>query len=134
MSCTEYRIYPDGTVLSEDEYEEDVLQSYSDDYKTVEVPDEVRDHIIDGFVALLPHEANPWEVGGLFVTPEMQGRGIGHALIRHAAELKGTLTVLVYERNEQARRAYDRMGFELRGKTEDDAGFTQLEMIRTVQG
>ena len=51
MSCTEYRIYPDGTVLSEDEYEEDVLQSYSDDYKTVEVPDEVRDHIIDGFVA-----------------------------------------------------------------------------------
>ena len=51
MSATEYRLYPDGTVLSEDEYEEDILQSYSDDYKTVEVPDEIRDHIIDTFVA-----------------------------------------------------------------------------------
>jgi hypothetical protein len=51
MFFTEYRLYPDGTVLCEDEYEEDVLQSYSDDYKTFRVPDEVRDHIIDTYVA-----------------------------------------------------------------------------------
>lgn len=45
MNATEYRLYPDGTVLSEDEYEEDVLQSYSDDYKTVMIPNELLDYI-----------------------------------------------------------------------------------------
>jgi len=51
MFCTEYRLYPDGTVLSEKEYDADSLQSYADDYKTFTVPDEIRDHIIDAFVA-----------------------------------------------------------------------------------
>ena len=34
----------------EDEYEEDVLQSYSDDYRTVEVPHEVLDYIVNNAV------------------------------------------------------------------------------------
>ena len=49
MSFTEYRLYPDGTVQHQDEYEEDVLQSYSYDYLTVEIPDEVLNHIIESF-------------------------------------------------------------------------------------
>jgi hypothetical protein len=49
MNATEYRLYPDGTVLSEDEYEEDVLQSYSDDYKAVTIPNELLCHIQEEF-------------------------------------------------------------------------------------
>ena len=54
MSETEYRLYPDGTVLHEDDYEDDVLQSYSDDYLSVKIPDEVIDYIVQSSVLVIP--------------------------------------------------------------------------------
>jgi hypothetical protein len=43
---TQYRIYADGTVVHEDDFEEyDHMQPYSDDYRTVSVPDEVIEYI-----------------------------------------------------------------------------------------
>ncbi|MCI5158720.1 MAG: hypothetical protein D3906_09845 [Candidatus Electrothrix sp. AUS1_2] len=48
---TQYRIYADGTVVHEDDFEEydgfDDSQPFGDDYRTVSVPDEVIEHIAD---------------------------------------------------------------------------------------
>lgn len=50
MPETQYRIYPDNTVVHEDEFEEvDHMQPYSDDYRTVSVPDAVVDFIAESF-------------------------------------------------------------------------------------
>lgn len=47
---TLYRIYADGTVVHEDEFEEvDHSGALSDDYKTVSVPDLIIDYIVDSF-------------------------------------------------------------------------------------
>ena len=48
MSNTEYRIYPDGDVVHQDDFtEQDDARAYSpaDDYETVSVPDILIDHI-----------------------------------------------------------------------------------------
>lgn len=63
-------------------------------------------------------------VGGIFVAPGQQGRGIGRMLITHAMDRKGTLSLEVYTENEQAMRFYMAFGFvEVSRKATDDEGF-----------
>ncbi len=50
-----------------------------------------------GFISLLDTF-----IGGLFVAPDRQGLGIGRALIAHALDLKGELSLEVYTANVQA--------------------------------
>jgi len=72
-----------------------------------------------GFISLLDSF-----IGGLFVTPEQQGRGIGRKLIAHALALKGELSLEVYIANEQAVRFYRSLGFtELSRRSVDDFGY-----------
>ena len=74
-----------------------------------------------GFIGLLDGDEGG-HVGGLFVEPGAHGRGIGRALLEHAALLKGTLTVEVYEANRAA-TFYRRCGFVDVGRKErDDEG------------
>ncbi|MFH8404690.1 GNAT family N-acetyltransferase [Streptomyces sp. NPDC018019] len=61
------------------------------------------------------------EVGGLFVAPEAQGRGIGAQLLEHAASLHGALTLEAFERNTAARTFYAHLGFTERGRRTDEA-------------
>jgi putative acetyltransferase len=62
-------------------------------------------------------------VGGLFVAPARQGQGIGRALITHALERKGELSLEVYTRNERAFRFYIGLGFrEVSRRQIDDLG------------
>lgn len=71
------------------------------------------------------------EIGGLFVAPEVQGHGIGRALVEHAAAIRGAVTLEVYERNTSARRFYERMGFvEVRRRTDEDTGHELIELRR----
>lgn len=53
------------------------------------------------------------EVGGIFVDPGHQGRGIGRALMKHAESTRPFLELTVFAANLGARRFYDRYGFEL---------------------
>lgn len=47
---TQYRIYADGTVVHEDDFEEyDHAQPYYDDYRTVSVPDKIVGFIAESF-------------------------------------------------------------------------------------
>lgn len=61
---------------------------------------------VKGFIALIGNE-----VGGLFVHPEEQGRGIGRYLMDHAALRHEPLLTEVFEENRSGRRFYERYGF-----------------------
>ncbi|WP_033074836.1 GNAT family N-acetyltransferase [Sphingopyxis sp. MWB1] len=77
----------------------------------------IKDHPI-AFIGLLGEH-----VGGLFVTPEAQGRGAGRALIAHALALKGRLSLEVYADNHGARAFYAALGFrEISRRDVDDEG------------
>jgi putative acetyltransferase len=50
----------------------------------------------------------------LYVDPRFQGRGIGSALLERAKELRPQgFRLWVFQRNEEARRFYERRGFRL---------------------
>ena len=59
-----------------------------------------------GFISLLGTF-----IGGLFIAPSHQGRGIGRKLIAHALDRKGNLSLEVYLQNQQAVRFYAALGF-----------------------
>ncbi|MDJ0756057.1 MAG: GNAT family N-acetyltransferase [Ardenticatenaceae bacterium] len=68
----------------------------------------VREARVVGFISLIGHE-----VGAIFVDPNVQGQGIGRALMDHARALRGELEVEVFKANRVGRRFYDRYGFVL---------------------
>lgn len=71
-----------------------------------------------GFISLLDTF-----VGGIFVSPREQGRGIGRRLIAHALSARDGLTLEVYTANEQTCRFYATLGFrELSRRGVDDEG------------
>lgn len=71
-----------------------------------------------GFISLLDKF-----VGGIFVAPGQQGKGVGRQLIAYALERKGQLTLEVYTQNEQALRFYKSLGFrEVSRRPYDDEG------------
>lgn len=73
-------------------------------------------------------------IGGLFVTPGQQGRGVGRKLIACALERKGKLSLEVYVQNRQAIRFYAKLGFtEVSRRLVDDDGFP-FENVRLQLG
>jgi putative acetyltransferase len=57
----------------------------------------------------------------LFVHPQWFGKGIGRDLTRYAIEVLGATAVDVNEQNEQAMGFYEKMGFEVTGRSATDA-------------
>lgn len=78
-----------------------------------------------GFIGLLDHF-----IGGLFIDPAMQGRGIGRALVEHALRRKGELELDVYAANPMAPAFYARLGFRETSRRPNDDGGLPLEVIR----
>ncbi len=67
------------------------------------------------------------ELTHLYVAPEAQNQGIGSALLEHAkAESPDGLYLWVFQKNEGARRFYERHGFRLVELT-DGAGNMERE-------
>jgi putative acetyltransferase len=60
------------------------------------------------------------KIDALFLAPEQSRRGGGRALVRHAEQLKGELTVDVNEQNVAACRFYEACGFVVEGRSELD--------------
>ncbi|MEN8235436.1 MAG: GNAT family N-acetyltransferase [Actinomycetota bacterium] len=84
----------------------------------------VVDGRIVGFVSMLGNE-----VGGLFVAPTFQGRGIGRALLDHAAASRRYLELGVFEDNAIGRRFYDAYGFRTVDRhMNEDTGSPELRL------
>ena len=80
---------------------------------------------VAGFIALMGNE-----VGGIFVKPELQGRGIGRALMDHAAGSRASLFLDVFKQNSIGRRFYDRYGFRFqREHVNEQTGHLQLRLL-----
>ncbi|MDZ3830979.1 MAG: GNAT family N-acetyltransferase [Sphingopyxis sp.] len=78
-----------------------------------------------GFVGLLDNF-----IGGLFIDPDVQGRGAGRALVAHARALKGELSLEVYTANTGACAFYNALGFrEISRRPEDDHGLPFENML-----
>lgn len=79
---------------------------------------------VSGFISLA--EAR---ICALFVEPEMQGKGIGRALLEHAKNLKGRLSLMVYRENEKAICFYKKCGFvEVNEEVDEFTGCMQILM------
>lgn len=76
-----------------------------------------------GFVSMVGNE-----VGGLFVSPSFQNRGVGRALLDHAAATRPYLELEVFRANTIGRRFYDAYGFRVTGEGLDDA--TGMPVLR----
>ncbi len=69
---------------------------------------------VTGFISIVRRK-----VCALFVAPEMQGKGIGRALLEHAKNLNRKLSLKVYRENENAFRFYSKYGFVVLGEEVD---------------
>lgn len=70
---------------------------------------------VQGFIALIGNT-----VGGFFVAPAQQGRGIGRALMDDAVARRDRLELDVFSRNTASRRFYAAYGFIDRGERLDE--------------
>lgn len=82
------------------------------------------DDVPVGFIGLLDNF-----IGGLFVDPAHQGKGLGAALITHALTLRPTLSLDVYALNEGAHRFYVRLGFVETARSATDSDGLPFETI-----
>ncbi|AKB12810.1 putative acetyltransferase [Methanosarcina thermophila] len=77
-----------------------------------------------GFISLVGER-----ICALFIAPEMQGRGIGTALLEHAKTLRGRLSLKVYRENKRAFSFYKKHGFTATGEEVDEyTGCVQILM------
>lgn len=69
-------------------------------------------------------------LGGLFIAPDYQGKGIGTRLLKLGKKIHDELELCVYAENRQAIRFYQKQGFRITGeRTEETTGHTELLMI-----
>ena len=108
------------------------------------VADELASGSLELWVLTEADEARGWmglsgaKIEGLFLAPEARGRGGGRQLIDHAQALSGgALSVDVNEQNPEARGFYERLGFVVTGRSDEDGGgrpFPLLHLRRPAPG
>lgn len=70
---------------------------------------------IYGFIALVENK-----IAAIFVSPELQGKGIGKLLINHAKGIRNNLELSVYQKNINSVRFYESVGFKVVAETLDE--------------
>jgi len=63
---------------------------------------------IIGFIAMQNNE-----IGGLFVDPNQQSKGVGTALVKHISQFHDTIEVDVFEKNKIGKPFYEKYGFKV---------------------
>ena len=83
-----------------------------------------QDGQVAGFISLFGNF-----IGGLFVAPAFQHRGIGTCLIEHAQTIHRSLFLDVFRENARAIRFYRHCGFEItREGFDEQTGLAELTM------
>ena len=73
------------------------------------------DKMIQGFIGI-----NDEYIEGIFVSDEMQSRGIGKILLDYIKDKKDRLQLKVYQKNVRAMSFYQREGFTIQGEGMDE--------------
>lgn len=73
------------------------------------------DKIIQGFIGI-----NDEYIEGIFVSDEMQSRGIGKILLDYIKDKKDRLQLKVYQKNVRAMSFYQREGFTIQSEEMDE--------------
>ncbi len=82
------------------------------------------DGVVVGFLSLIGNE-----VGAIFVDPDVQGSGIGRALMDWARGQRPYLELGVFEDNEIGLRFYEQYGFRRVGRrVEESTGMSELRL------
>lgn len=63
---------------------------------------------IIGFISMMENE-----IGGLFVNPKNQSKGIGTSLVNHMKQFHKELEVEVFEQNKIGKPFYEKFGFKI---------------------
>ncbi|WP_432618986.1 GNAT family N-acetyltransferase [Butyricicoccus sp.] len=80
---------------------------------------------IEGFIGL-----NDNYIEGIFVKKTAQSKGIGKQLLNHAKEIKSTLRLSVYQKNEKAIQFYLREKFSIQSENMDaNTGEKEFVMV-----
>lgn len=91
--------------------EDDFVEKLRKDMTEIYIPNsktwvyEENNEII-GFIGMLGNE-----IGGLFVLPNQQSKGVGTKLVNFISELHDELEVEVFKKNNIGRAFYDKYGF-----------------------
>jgi len=83
------------------------------------------DNSIMGFISMLDNE-----IGGLFVLPDKQSRGIGSSLVDFVSQSHSALEVEVFKKNSIGRAFYEKYGFKLQKQYFHEA--SSNEVLRLV--
>ena len=73
------------------------------------------DKMIQGFIGI-----NDEYIEGIFVSDEMQSRGIGNILLDYIKDKKDRLQLKVYQKNVRAMSFYQREGFTIQSESMDE--------------
>lgn len=65
-------------------------------------------NVVIGFISMIENE-----IGGLFVYPDSQSKGVGTKLVNFINEFHNELEVEVFKQNKIGRAFYDKYGFKL---------------------
>lgn len=95
--------------------QDDVRNVYLPASNTYVYEDERSGKQIQGFVSMMGHY-----LAALFVIPELQGTGIGKALLEHVKSMHDEITLKVFAKNEYAVSFYEKQGFQITGKQMDE--------------
>lgn len=88
-----------------------------------------RNSLVVGFYALHGNT-----LAAIFVQPELQGQGIGKALLAHAKSQRTELVLNVYKENEASCRFYLAQGFQVISEQKDEhTGHPEYTMRYTSQ-
>lgn len=83
---------------------------------------------IVGFISLIGNY-----IGGLFVLPEWQGRGIGRQFVELAKSVRDNLSVGVYDKNKKAKAFYTCCGFVYESEeVQQETGEKVVNMIMST--
>lgn len=110
------RIWYEASIIAHSFVPKEMWEAYKEELRNKYLPiaqtwvAEEEDEIL-GFISLLGNY-----IGGLFIAPAKQGRGIGNKLLEQVKMIKGQLTVGVYSKNEKAKRFYRKNGFKYTGE------------------
>ncbi|KGK88124.1 GCN5 family acetyltransferase [Desulfosporosinus sp. HMP52] len=123
-------IWYKASIIAHNFIPKEMWESHKDELRYKYLPQaetyvaEENNHLL-GFISLLENY-----IGGLFVVPDKQGKGIGKSLLEQAKKMRRQLYVGVYSKNINARKFYINNGFKtVSQEVQEETGEMVINMV-----